>query len=437
MRPIIRVEGLSKRYRLGDLRPGYTTLREALADSVARPLRRLRRAGGGYDGRPAGETVWALRDVSFEVRPGEIVGVVGRNGAGKSTLLKMLSRIVEPTAGRYELYGRVGSLLEVGTGFHPDLSGRDNVFLNGAIIGMRRSEIERKFDEIVAFSEIGKFIDTPVKWYSSGMYLRLAFSVAAHLDSEILLMDEVLAVGDVAFQQKCLSKMHAVMQEGRTILFVSHSMQAVARLCRRVIMLEGGAVAHDGPAPQVVNAYLGTGATAAAERAWDDDERAPGNEVVRLRRVRVRDEVGRTSEAADIRRPIGIEVEYEVLEPGRVLVPVCHFYNREGLHIFAAQDNQPEWRRRPRPAGRYTSTAWVPGNFLSEGGMVVDVGVNSYIPAATSHFLAREAVGFSVVDSPGEDTARGDYTGEVPGVVRPLLNWTTLYDDGTRAAPAE
>jgi lipopolysaccharide transport system ATP-binding protein len=432
VRPIIRVEGLSKSYRLGAPRPGYATLREALADSVARPLRRLRRAGGG-DGRPASETVWALRDVSFEVRPGEIVGVVGRNGAGKSTLLKMLSRIVEPTAGRYELYGRVGSLLEVGTGFHPDLSGRDNVFLNGAIIGMRRSEIERKFDEIVAFSEIGRFIDTPVKWYSSGMYLRLAFSVAAHLDSEILLMDEVLAVGDVAFQQKCLSKMHAVMQEGRTILFVSHSMQAVARLCRRVIMLEDGAVAHDGPAPQVVNAYLGAGETAAAERAWaEDDARAPGNEIVRLRRVRVRDEEGRTCDAVDIRLPVGIEMEYEVLEAGRVLVPVCHFYNREGLHIFAAQDNQPEWRRRPRPVGRYTSTAWVPGNFLSEGGMVVDVGVNSYIPAATSHFLAREAVGFSVVDSPGEDTARGDYTGEVPGVVRPLLKWTTRYDEGAR-----
>lgn len=424
-KPIIKVEGLSKQYRLGALRPGYATFRETLAETMMQPFKRLRRTAN--DGAPVNKTFWALRDVSFEVRPGEIVGIVGYNGAGKSTLLKILSRIVDPTAGRYELYGRVGSLLEVGTGFHPDLSGRDNVFLNGAILGMKRGEIERKFDEIVAFSEIEKFIDTPVKWYSSGMYLRLAFSVAVHLDPEILLMDEVLAVGDVAFQQKCLAKMHAIMQEGRTILFVSHSMSAVSRLCKRVILLEQGRVTHDGPTPQVVNDYLGANWSIVAERGWQDLDQAPGNEVVCLRRVRVRTEEGETAETIDITRPIGIEMTYEVSESGHVLIPVYHFYNQEGLHIFAAQDNQPEWRRKPRPVGQYTSTAWVPGNFLSEGNVIVDVGINTYIPVTLAHFLAREVVGFKVVDTLSGDSARGDYTGEVPGVVRPLLDWTTCF----------
>lgn len=425
MKPIIKVDKLSKRYRLGALRPGYVTLRETLAGAIIQPFKRLRRTNN--NGKPNNKTIWALHDVTFEIRPGEIVGVVGRNGAGKSTLLKVLSRIVDPTSGRYELYGRVGSLLEVGTGFHHDLSGRDNVFLNGAILGMKRSEIERKFDEIVAFSEIEKFIDTPVKWYSTGMYLRLAFSVAAHLDSEILLMDEVLAVGDMVFQQKCLTKMHSIMQEGRTILFVSHSMSAVSRLCKRVIMLDQGSIVHDGPAPQVVNAYLGSNWSVAAEREWPEVTQGPGNEVVRLRRARVRTEKGQTVEEVDIRHPIGIELTFEVLEPGHILTPICHFYNREGLHVFAAQDNQPEWRRRSRPVGTYTSIAWIPGNFLSAASMIVDAGINSYIPETRAHFLAREVVGFKVIDSLSGDSARGDYMGEVPGVVRPLLNWTTDF----------
>jgi len=425
MKPIIRVEKLSKRYRLGAPRPGYATFRETLADAMSQPFKRLGRTS--HNGKPDRKTIWALDDVSFEVRPGEIVGVVGRNGAGKSTLLKILSRIVDQTSGRYELYGRVGSLLEVGTGFHHDLSGRDNVFLNGAILGMKRNEIERKFDEIVAFSEIEKFIDTPVKWYSTGMYLRLAFSVAAHLDSEILLMDEVLAVGDVSFQQKCLAKMHGIMQEGRTILFVSHSMSAVSRLCKRVIMLDQGRIVHDGPAPQVVNAYLGSSGSIAAEREWPDVTQAPGNEIVRLCRVRVRSDKGHTVDEVDIRHPFGIEMTFEVREAGHILIPICHFYNREGLHIFAAQDNQPEWRRRSRPVGKYTSIAWVPGNFLSATSMAVDAGINSYIPVTQSHFLVREVVGFKVIDNLDGDSARGDFTGEVPGVVRPLLNWTTDF----------
>ena len=251
MKPIIRVTNLSKRYRLGGLHAGYATFREALAGALAAPFKRLR----GY-GRSNGETIWALRDVDFEVQPGEVVGLVGNNGAGKSTLLKVLSRITVPTAGRTEVYGRIGTLLEVGTGFHPDLTGRENVFLSGAILGLRRTEILRKLDEIVAFSEIEKFIDTPVKWYSSGMYLRLAFSVASHLDNEVLFTDEILAVGDVTFQQKCLDKMNEIRRQGRTILFVSHRMEAVTRLCQRAIWLDSGRMISDGPAAEVVQQYL-------------------------------------------------------------------------------------------------------------------------------------------------------------------------------------
>jgi len=249
MKPIIKVENISKQYRIGATRESYPTLRDALAGAIRSPLGRRRR-------RAATETIWALKDVSFEVAPGEVVGIIGRNGAGKSTLLKILSRITEPTTGRAELYGRTASLLEVGTGFHPELTGRENMFLNAAILGMPRSEIESKFDEIVAFAEIEKFIDTPVKHYSSGMYVRLAFAVAAHLEPDVLIVDEVLAVGDTAFQKKCLGKMQGVTQHGRTVLFVSHSMSAVKSLCGRALLLDSGRVACEGDVHEVVDQYL-------------------------------------------------------------------------------------------------------------------------------------------------------------------------------------
>jgi lipopolysaccharide transport system ATP-binding protein len=260
----IRVRGLSKRYRIGE-RVRYRTLRDSLTDTLMGPFRRARKLSGG------GEEFWALKDVSFEVKRGEVVGVIGRNGAGKSTLLKLLSRITEPTEGVAEIHGRVGSLLEVGTGFHPELTGRENVFLNGAILGMRREEIRRKFDEIVAFSEIEKFLDTPVKHYSSGMYTRLAFAVAAHLEPEILIVDEVLAVGDAEFQKKCLGKMQDVAGTGRTVLFVSHNMAAVQSLCSRCVLLKAGQLARQGPPGQLVAEYLrliqGTNQPRIAERA--------------------------------------------------------------------------------------------------------------------------------------------------------------------------
>jgi lipopolysaccharide transport system ATP-binding protein len=418
---VVRVENVGKRYRIGALHPGYATFRELVGDALFAPLRRLR--GAGTSRR---EMLWALDGVNLEVRQGELIGVIGHNGAGKSTLLKILSRVTRPTRGRVEIYGRMGSLLEVGTGFHPDLTGRENVYLNGAILGMRRAEIARKFDEIVAFSELEKFIETPVKFYSSGMYVRLAFSVAAHLEPEILIMDEVLAVGDAAFQQKCLDKMRDIRLQGHTIFFVSHNLPAITRLCRRVVLLEGGRVVAEGEAQEVVNRYLSSSWKAGAERIWTED--APGDSVVRLLGARVTDERGQTIAAADIRRPVHIEITYDVLEAGHALVPVLELYNDEGTEVFSTHDTGAEWRRRERERGRYTSTVTIPGNLLAEGSLIAHVSIMSHFPSTILHAHAANAVAFQVVDELGEASARGDYVGPLKGVVRPLLEWTTRAD---------
>jgi lipopolysaccharide transport system ATP-binding protein len=424
----VRLEGISKQYRIGRKRERYKTLRDTLTDALVSPFRR---AGGLWHGQAGGapepeRTIWAVKDVSFEIRHGEVVGIIGRNGAGKSTLLKVLSRITEPTAGFGEIYGRVGSLLEVGTGFHPELTGRENIFLNGAILGMRRAEIIGKFDQIVAFAEVEKFIDTPVKHYSSGMYLRLAFAVAAHLEPEILLVDEVLAVGDASFQRKCLNKMQDVGQQGRTVVFVSHNMPAITRLCERTILLDEGRVLQDGPSHQVVGAYLNSGLGTTAAREWRELANAPGNDIVRLCAVRVRTEDGQVADALDIRQPVGIELEYEVLTPGHTLLPHYSLHNQNGVYVLTGLDQDPAWRRRPRPPGRYVSTGWIPGNFLAEGTMIIGAAMRTVEPD-TLHFYERDAVAFQVIDCPDGDTARGDYTKPIPGVVRPLLKWTTHF----------
>jgi lipopolysaccharide transport system ATP-binding protein len=384
-------------------------------------------------GQSAHKTIWALKDINFEIYPGEVVGIIGRNGAGKSTLLKILSQVTEPTTGRVELYGRIGSLLEVGTGFHPELTGRENVFLNGAILGMKRTDIERNFDRIVAFSEIAAFIDTPVKWYSSGMYLRLAFSVAAHLNPEILIIDEVLAVGDASFQRKCLNKMQELRKDGRTILFVSHNMQAVTRLCKRLIYLEGGVVVDDGEPTEVSSRYMVSSFKTAAQKHWKSLSKAPGNDVARLWSVRIHNESGVTTDTIDIRRPVAVEIEFEVLEPGHVLVPNYHFTNEDGVYAFVATDHDPEWRRRPRLVGRYISTAWIPGNFLSEGALRVGVALSTMSPVYV-HFFEESVVAFQVIDKSEGDSARGDYAGPMPGFVRPLLNWTTKFEPAPKGA---
>ena len=415
MKPAIKIVNVSKRYRIGGLHPGYMTFREMLGGVMTAPFRKLRSDNGR-------QTIWALRDINLEIGHGELVGIIGHNGAGKSTLLKILSRVTKPTTGEVEIFGRIGSLLEVGTGFHPDLTGRENIFLSGAILGMRRAEIERKFDEIVAFSELEKFVETSVKWYSSGMYVRLAFSVAAHLEPEILMMDEVLAVGDAAFQQKCLDKMHEIRQQGRTILFVSHDMAAITRLCKRVVLLESGKVTFDGEPREVVKRYLSSSLKTGALREWTQKD-APGDGAVRLRRVRVRSEAGETIAVVDIQNPFGVELTYEVLDEGHALVPVIEFYNQEGTELFSTHDTSSS--RQSRSRGTYTSTVWVPGNLLAEGSLVGHVSIMSHFPATKLHAHEPNAVAFQVVDSPSTDSARGDYIGPMPGVIRPLLQWTT------------
>lgn len=420
----IRVENLGKRYRIGARLKQATTLRETL-QNLTSPFGYLL---GTLRGPSEDEILWALRDVSFEVKHGEVLGIIGRNGAGKSTLLKILSRITEPTTGRAEVYGRIASLLEVGTGFHPELTGRENTYMNGAILGMHRAEIDRKFDEIVAFSGVEKFIDTPVKRYSSGMRVRLAFAVAAHLEPEILLVDEVLAVGDAHFQEKCLGKMEDVSQTGRTVLFVSHNMPSITRLCDRAILLDSGKLLEDGPSNGVVATYLRSGLGISAKREWPNPEEAPGNDWVRMRSVRIVNTARQTSETVDVRDPVGIEIVFDILEQQSNFVPWVALYNEQGAHVFSAFDTDPAWRE-PRKPGPYTSVAWIPGDLLNEGAITVSVTLSTFVPGKNiRQAQSIHAVAFQVID-PGEgDTARGDYPGIWTSPVRPLLNWETVTE---------
>jgi homopolymeric O-antigen transport system ATP-binding protein len=416
----IRVESLSKRYKIGAARGAHDTLRERVAaglQSVFSPHGRS---------QSTANTIWALNGVSFDVKHSEVVGIIGQNGAGKSTLLKILSRITPPTGGRAEIHGRVGSLLEVGTGFDRDLTGRENTYLNGAILGMRKAEIDRKFDDIVAFAEVEKFIDTPVKRYSSGMYVRLAFAVAAHLEPEILIVDEVLAVGDVRFQEKCLDKMGELRQSGRTVLFVSHNMSAITRLCPRTLLVQDGKLKADGPSEQVVSSYLTVHAATSGAREWSDPSEAPQGSVARLCAVRVRNEEGWMIDTVDIRQAVGIEMEYEVLEEGHVLMPNFWFDNDKGMGLFSAPEVDPDWRRRPRPTGRFVSTAWIPGNFLTEGKVLVNAAMCTLYPTVLQFGVPR-VVSFQVTEGPELGLARGDWPGPIGGAVRPLLKWTTRF----------
>lgn len=420
MRPIIRVENLGKQYRLGAPQARYSTLRDTLVGTIRAPIQRLR-----HRSEDASNTFWAIQDVSFEVGQGEVVGIIGRNGAGKSTLLKMLSRITEPTTGSIDLYGRIASLLEVGTGFHPELTGRENIFLNGAILGMRKVEIENLFDEIVDFAEVEKFIDTPVKHYSSGMYVRLAFAVAAHLEPEILVVDEVLAVGDAAFQKKCLGKMSDVAKHGRTVLFVSHNMVAVRSLCKRAIRLQEGRLAEDGRAVEVVSHYLGSGRISQAEVVWENLMRAPGNEVFRIQSVRLRNANGKITSGLSSDEPFDIEIEYQNLQAGSGLGATIILYEEDGICVLSSPSNQEaNWHGRKFPEGLFRSSCRIPGNLLAEGRFSVSVLMwgNNY---SSAHREDR-VIEFEVNDLSG---ARGDYFGDWAGVVRPSLQWHTEYLD--------
>jgi lipopolysaccharide transport system ATP-binding protein len=406
----IEVENLSKLYYLGGKMSG--SLREAISS---------------FGKQNEKQELWALKDVNFAVNKGETLGIVGKNGAGKSTLLKILSRVTKPTSGSATLHGRVGSLLEVGTGFHNELSGRENIFLNGAILGMHRAEIAAKFDEIVAFAEVEKFIDTPVKHYSSGMFMRLAFAVAAHLETEILIVDEVLAVGDVSFQKKCLGKMQDIREQGRTVLFVSHDTSAVTRICNRAIALDSGKVKLQGTAAEVVRDYLNASWSVAAEKDFENEIAVPQSEFVRLKNVRVIDENHQTRSSHDIRRKIGLQATYEVLETGEILLPNFQIYNQDRVHVFTVQDVTQDWQRRKKEKGEYKSTVWIPANFMAEGTFFLNFAIVTYLPANRIHFNSLDVVSFDVIDSVEGDTARGDYAGNMGGVIRPKLDWETQF----------
>jgi lipopolysaccharide transport system ATP-binding protein len=359
--------------------------------------------------------------------------VIGPNGAGKSTLLKILSRITWPTTGRAEIHGRVGSLLEVGTGFHPELTGRENIALNGAILGMRRAEIERNFAAIVDFAEVERFIDTPVKHYSSGMYLRLAFAVAAHLEPEILLVDEVLAVGDASFQKKCLGKISEVSRAGRTVFFVSHNMTAVQSLCGRVLWLSDGRLRDDGAAARVVSSYLQSIASKVTEQRWDDEGAAPGNDKVRLRRVAVRAS-GDTSLPITTHTPLQLEFEYLNLQPGAHLNLSLHVYNEQGTMAFNALPiTETVWQGRPLPRGTFRDVCYIPGDLLNDGVHSVELLV---VQDDTNVILRKEDVLVFDVRDTGEQ--RGAWFGDWAGAVRPILRWTTEFaEPGEQTAERE
>lgn len=429
---VIRVEDLSKEYRLGVI--GYGTLCGDLASWWARLRGRddpnLALDAGRGSCEP-GERAWALDGVSFDVMRGEALGVIGRNGAGKSTLLKILSRVTTATRGTVRLRGRVASLLEVGTGFHPELTGRENVFLNGAILGMNRREVARKLDEIVAFSGVERYIDTPVKRYSSGMRVRLAFAVAAHLEPEILIIDEVLAVGDAAFQRKCLDKMGEVAGQGRTVLFVSHNMAAVQSLCTRSIWLDGGRLAMGGPAEEVGLAYLRSQGGVSTTAFWPARDDAPGNDQVRLRSVSVRPEGG--GEEITVSTPLVVDVEFWNQVPGARLNLSAFLVNEQNVTVFnTAPMGEAEWHGKPFPAGLFRSGFRVPGSLLNDG----RYSLRLFVVRNRGEVVSRHdaVLSFDVLDDPA---ARAGWFGPWRGAVRPRLQWHTEFlepDDVERPA---
>ncbi|MCL5125098.1 MAG: ABC transporter ATP-binding protein [Deltaproteobacteria bacterium] len=415
----IKVEGLGKQYRLGVTPEKYYNLRDAIVNTVKAPFKKFARLSGKTG--PEKEMFWALKDVSFEVKDGEVLGIIGRNGAGKSTLLKILSRITEPTEGCVKLYGRVGSLLEVGTGFHPELTGRENIYLSGAILGMRKLEINRKFDEIVDFAGIEKFLDTPVKRYSSGMYVRLAFAVAAHLDPEILLIDEVLAVGDAEFQQKCLTKMGEVSKKGRTVIFVSHSMQSVMSLTKLTLCLDSGKLHALGPSKLIVQEYLAcfvqavgsiTKKDGVTSQIWETRE----SNLNAIQIVRV--ELCYDGDLIDVRAGFSIRLRYTIREPvsGSVLSAIVHDLNGNSILSTEDVDLNPELLDR-RPAGYFETNVKIPGDLLSPGKYCLRVH-SGIVKVAI--FDNLEVFGFEIIET-GDVRIRG----HKQAYVLPYLTWKT------------
>ncbi|MEK7163459.1 MAG: polysaccharide ABC transporter ATP-binding protein [Patescibacteria group bacterium] len=419
MESIISVKNLGKSYDISRSQGKYIALRDVIANAFKNPFRFISKKMKNIIGRGAKERFWALKDVNFEIAKGEVVGIIGKNGAGKSTLLKILTGITPPTEGEIVMRGHVASLLEVGTGFHPELTGRENIFLNGAILGMKKTAIAANFESIVEFAGIEKFLDTPVKYYSSGMYVRLAFSVAAHLEPDILLVDEVLAVGDIEFQKKCLGKMQEVtMKHGRTILFVSHNMAAIQSLCKKTILIEKGQVKAIGPTEEIVNLYMSSEGSTTTEMDWEKTTGPRGNDVARLFKARLIDEKGSTLGYVSSDKKFGVEIEYEVLKPGFAPVPNVHFFTSKGEYAFISH---MDMNSKLDKAGKHTATVWIPGKLLNTEKYIVGIALSTMQPLSI-HTYERESLIFDVIDDVMAEK-QSDFNHRIPGVIRPVLEW--------------
>ncbi len=417
----IEVENLSKSYKIGSSR-SYRTLRDTLSDTMKAPIRKLRHLlkgdASGING--LNETLWALHNISFRLEHGESLAIIGNNGAGKSTLLKILSRITSPSTGFAKINGRMGSLLEVGTGFHPELTGRENIYLNGSILGMTHREIQRKFDEIVDFAQVEKFLDTPVKHYSSGMYVRLAFSVAAHLEPEILVVDEVLAVGDVRFQRKCLGKMQDVAKSGRAVIFVSHNMPAVRSLCQKGLLIEKGEIKTQGSIEHVLHCYLSSLLETGGHKEWNAKER-PGNGEIRLVSLSVLNDKKDRVDSINLSEECSIEITFEVIEEDAQANFALSVMTEEGACVFSSLNNkEPNFYGKALSKGLYTTyCSFYPHLFNNGRYYVVLVGFGAM--GANSFNLDR-AISFEAID---DGVLKGDYFGSYGGVIRPQLHWET------------
>lgn len=410
MNTMIDIQDIGKKYQINS-GTSYLSLRDVLSQGAGRFLK---------PGRKKKETFWALKDVSFKVGEGERIGIIGRNGAGKSTLLKVISQITPPTTGQIQINGRVASLLEVGTGFHPELTGRENIYFNGAILGLRKKEIDSKLDEIVAFSGVEQFIDTPLKHFSSGMQLRLAFSVAAHLEPEILLIDEVLAVGDMEFQKKCIGKMEEVSRsEGRTILFVSHNMSYISSLCNKAILLEKGSLVKEGGVSEVINEYL-----TSIRKPFESENHSSNqhNDAVKLLGVRAIDQNGAAKDSFSVNETIRIEMRYEVLRGGSVLWLGYNLHNENGVNIFDTHSVNTELYRKPHEKGVYTAVATIPPHLLNTGNFFVSAAIFNHLERII-YVHEKDITLFHVHDVLDGITARGMSPADFPGIVRPLLEW--------------
>ena len=411
---VIKVEGLGKKYILGQQQDNqkYSTLRDAVANGAKGFTQRFNRSRSKNEEKLSSE-FWALKDVSFEIKQGDRVGIVGRNGAGKSTLLKVLSRITEPSEGRINIKGRVASLLEVGTGFHPELTGRENIYLNGAILGMKKAEINQKFDEIVSFAEVERFLDTPVKRYSSGMYVRLAFAVAAHLEPEVLIVDEVLAVGDSAFQKKCLGKIKDVSKEGRTVLFVSHNMSTVTSLCERAVWLIDGQVHMEGSSEHITSQYLTYGAESSGDISIPKKR---SDEKFRFKRLTLLDSQAQITSIFDLRKPITVRLEYELNQQIKNLEISLRVYNFMGIPIFTT--NRSSSLSSDVATGSHVSQIEIPQLFLSPG--IYSITIGAHVPTVEVLSIYESLVNFEVEETGSKMSL---YTGAAFGVVLVECSW--------------